>query len=185
MVQLNFYSFRKLRDDSSKKSVRFCHTNFRRGHPELLQRIQRCTRVCDGSFVEIRSLKDDLLQMNMELEHLSSQIDSRLKEVKNAMEDDYQQRMARFALYYQALSQIAQSQTTVNVSPSQSRPDSPPKLINSNSPVMWQAQSSSSSSSFTSSAPTSPRSAATTSTTLSPLDTLSGVAALLRATESA
>ena len=113
------------------------------------------------------------MQMNMELEHLSHRMDSRLREAKSSMEDDYQRRMARLTLYYQALSQsVAQNnpKLLLNLSPSPSRPDSPPVPKLTHSPSVSSA----------SSALSSPRSSAAN---LSALDTLSGVAALLRETE--
>ena len=158
--QLNFYSFRKIRLDPdlnvSTKSVRFAHDYFRRGHPELLHRIQRSTRANDGSSSEIRTLKDELSEMSHQLVQLSSRMDNKLEHMTNAIEVDYKQRMAKLSFYYQELSKISSSLGNHPVS----RPSSPPKI----EPC---------------SLPHSPRS------TMCPLMTLSGVAAMIVGSEKA
>jgi hypothetical protein len=151
--QLNFYSFRKLRSDPdvrvSSKSVRFAHDYFRKGQPELLHRIQRITKSQDESSVEIESVKDEIATINEQLQHFSSRLDHTLKSLTSAAESDYQQRMTKIAISYEALSNLA-------------------TRFSSNSPPCTPSMTKSEIS-----FPESPRS------TMSPLMTLSGVAAMI------
>mmetsp|Transcript_12009 Transcript_12009/g.18929 ORF Transcript_12009/g.18929 Transcript_12009/m.18929 type:complete len:234 (+) Transcript_12009:119-820(+) len=148
--QLNFYSFRKLRTDRdvryAAKSVRFAHEYFRQGHPDLLHRIQRITKSQEASSVEIRSIKDDIAKVYQQLDEMSSTLDHRLHTMRNAVQTDYQEQMAKFNLAYQALSNLSMRAST------SSPPCTPP-------PTKADLE-----------APVSPRS------TMSPLETLSGVA---------
>jgi hypothetical protein len=151
--QLNFYSFRKLRSDRdirfAAKSVRFAHDYFRQGHPDLLHKIQRITKSQEASSVEIRSIKDDIAQVYQRIDDMSSRLDHRLHSMTNAVDADYREQMTKFALAYQALSNISIRESA------SSPPCTPP-------PAKGDLD-----------APVSPRS------TMSPLETLSGVAAAM------
>ena len=124
--QLNFYSFRKLRSmthmhnathaaTAKSKSVRFGHEYFRRGHPELLHKIQRITKGGgggggtqshgDGSSIgllEAKSLKEQICTVQHNLDAISINLDQRIRTITEEIESDYQHRMSKMTSTYQA-----------------------------------------------------------------------------------
>ena len=131
--QLNFYGFHKLRTDpdlnSDSNTVHFGHEFFKRGQPDLLYRIQRSTRGAsppsgsggggggsslDGfdpstvaSVEQVESLKQEVFQMNKQLEKLSTTIDFKLASLTTSIEADYQRRMEKIEHSYKILSELA------------------------------------------------------------------------------
>eukprot|EP00934_Nitzschia_sp_Nitz4_P000118 Nitzschia sp. Nitz4//scaffold140_size61219//11946//12956//NITZ4_006433-RA/size61219-augustus-gene-0.61-mRNA-1//1//CDS//3329536206//118//frame0 len=116
--QLNFYSFRKLRCESSSggggggggrrgtKSLRFAHEFFRKGEPDLLHRIQRITKAQDACRGEVKSVRDEIGEAVDSMHKLSDRLDRQLKSMMESMEMDYQQRMASWSQSYLFLSTI-------------------------------------------------------------------------------
>mmetsp|Transcript_55893 Transcript_55893/g.161894 ORF Transcript_55893/g.161894 Transcript_55893/m.161894 type:complete len:324 (-) Transcript_55893:31-1002(-) len=111
--QLNFYSFRKLRQQqtATSRSVRFAHKWFQRGCPELLHNIQRITKSSQDSSAAaqevVKSLKEDMDQFREAISDFRVRMDQRLEHMQAALEMDFQQRMAGFSLSYQLISNIA------------------------------------------------------------------------------
>jgi len=104
--QLNFYSFRKLREND-RNNVCFAHEHFRQGQPELLHKITRITKSQEPSSSEMKSLKDDIFDLKKDIVSLSNRFDHRLQAMSSALEVDYKQRMNNLSHSYQALSALS------------------------------------------------------------------------------
>ena len=106
--QLNFYGFQKRRADSDlqrkdNNSVRFCHEFFRRGHPELLQQIQRATAGDTASKAEpassvvsttqVNTLQQEVKDLKKRLEDYSTQHEVMLADTVSAMTQEHERRL--------------------------------------------------------------------------------------------
>jgi hypothetical protein len=108
--QLNFYGFRKLRQDSvvlaedesiASNLVRFYHEHFQPGHPELLHQITRATKASDRpapsscASNEIEDLQAEMATLKHRLNNLGEEMDKKMANMKASMEFDYQRRMVQ------------------------------------------------------------------------------------------
>jgi hypothetical protein len=112
--QLNFYSFRKIRSESdirngtSNNNLRFYHEFFKRGHPDCLHLIQRSTKSSGAPSGEaVKSLRDEVYDLNQQIENVAQTMDTRFAQLASAMEADYQRRMNHLSMSYQALTNVS------------------------------------------------------------------------------
>eukprot|EP00934_Nitzschia_sp_Nitz4_P006950 Nitzschia sp. Nitz4//NODE_159_length_47236_cov_74.723851//12194//12865//NITZ4_additional_000005-RA//1//CDS//3329531734//6940//frame0 len=100
--QLNFYSFQKSRADAdlqrNTKSVRYSHEFFKRGHPELLHKIQRSTAFRgaspDSSTSErLEALQEDVAKLQGKVEMLEKASVSNVREEVMRVEAMYSARV--------------------------------------------------------------------------------------------
>lgn len=114
--QLNFYGFQKRRADSDlqlkdNNSVRFCHEFFRRGHPELLQNIQRATAGATASKVgptssvlstaQVDTLQQQVKDLKKRLEDFSAQHELILGDTVSVMTQGHEHRLKEMEAKYQ------------------------------------------------------------------------------------
>jgi hypothetical protein len=114
--QLNFYGFQKRRADSDlqlkdNNSVRFCHEFFRRGHPELLQKIQRTTAGATSSKSEstssvlsteqVGTLQQQVESLQKRLEDFSAKHELILADTVSVMAQEHERRLKEMEAKYE------------------------------------------------------------------------------------
>jgi hypothetical protein len=94
--QLNFYGFNKERSDpdlqTHTKAVRFSHDYFKRGHPDLLHKIQRTTaskQVGGQPAGLVENLNQQVADLRAQLTAMENQIDDRVQEAFQSLEKIY------------------------------------------------------------------------------------------------
>lgn len=108
--QLNFYGFNKQRSDPDlqihTRAVRFSHEFFRRGRPDLLNKIQRTTASKQAehpSPEEVGAMQEQIQLLQHKLAELESQIDERVEEATKAVEQTWATRVKDLEQSYGAV----------------------------------------------------------------------------------
>lgn len=125
--QLNFYGFQKLRADPDLQKhtehMRFSHEYFRRGHPELLQKIQRATAQKPNGDVQVShgdSLQQKVEMLQQKINYLEASMDAKVEKTALALTEGYMLRIRNLEESYdRLLSGILQ-----NISPPRTAPAS-------------------------------------------------------------
>eukprot|EP00934_Nitzschia_sp_Nitz4_P000956 Nitzschia sp. Nitz4//scaffold140_size61219//18532//19308//NITZ4_006436-RA/size61219-processed-gene-0.17-mRNA-1//-1//CDS//3329536215//956//frame0 len=111
--QLNFYGFSKQRSDPDLQThttaVRFSHPSFRRGHPDLLSKIQRTTagkpqlEQQDLNTEEVTSLQDQVSYLQNKLSKLEESVDQRVDEATRSIEKVWSSRIQSLEHSYETI----------------------------------------------------------------------------------
>lgn len=123
--QLNFYGFDRASSDpdlqARTKAVRFSHPYFRRGNPELLNKIVRTTQKHSEAPPngQVETLKQQIADMKKKLTSLETQMGERVEEAVQILEKDYLARVQKLEQSYETLlsAMISQYKSSFNTSP--------------------------------------------------------------------